>query len=66
MFAGRSLLYTLYINTMLLKVTMSCTFSESRHVDCGDNDWKRKGVGGSDGEEEGGGVVCAGDPVEGE
>ena len=43
------------------------TFSwegESRHVECGINDWKRKGVGGSDGEEEGGSVVCAGDVME--
>ena len=32
---------------------------ESRHVECGINDWKWKGVGGSDGEEEGGSVgVC--------
>ena len=30
------------------------------------NDWKRKAVSGSDGEEEGGSVVCAGDLVEGE
>ena len=40
--------------------------SESGNVECGFNDWKRKGVGGSDGEEEGGSVVCAGNPVEGE
>ena len=40
--------------------------SESGNVECGDNDWKRKGVGGSDGEEEGWSVECAGDPVEGE
>ena len=40
--------------------------SEIGNVECGFNDWKRKGVGGSDGEEEGGSVVCAGDPVEGE
>ena len=38
---------------------------ESRHVECGNNDWKRKGVGGSNGEEEGGSVVCAGDEMEG-
>ena len=37
----------------------------SRHVECGDDDRKRKGVGGSDGEEEGGSVVCAGDEMEG-
>ena len=40
--------------------------SESGNVECGFNNWKRKGVSGSDGEEEGGSVVCAGDPVEGE
>ena len=38
---------------------------ESRHVECGDDDRKRKGVGGSDGEEEGGSIVCAGDEMEG-
>ena len=32
--------------------------SESGNVECGFNDWKRKGVSGSDGEEEGGSVVC--------
>ena len=40
--------------------------SESGNVECGDDDGKRKGVGGSDEEDEGGNVVCAGDPVEGE
>ena len=34
---------------------------ESRHVECWNNDWKRKGGGGSDGEEEGWSVVCSGD-----
>ena len=29
-------------------------------LNVGFNDWKRKGVGGSDGEEESGSVVCAG------
>ena len=38
---------------------------ESRHVECGNNDWKRKGIGGSDGEEEGWNAVCAGDEMEG-
>ena len=40
--------------------------SESGKVECGFNDWKRKGVRGSDGEEEDGSAVCAGNPVEGE
>ena len=40
--------------------------SESRNVECGDNYWKRKGVGGSDGEEIGGCAVCAGNQVDGE
>ena len=31
---------------------------ESGNAECGDDDWKRKGVGGSDGEEEGGNAVC--------
>ena len=39
---------------------------QSRHVECGDDDRKGKGVGGSDGEEEGGSVVCAGDEMEGD
>ena len=38
---------------------------ESRHVECGNNDWKRKGVGGYDGEEEGVSIVCAEDEMEG-
>ena len=36
------------------------------NVECEFNDWKRKGVGGSDGEDEGGSALCAGDPVEAE
>ena len=40
--------------------------SESMNVECEFNDWKRKGVGGSDGEDEGGSALCAGDPVEAE
>ena len=44
---------------------MSESESEIRHVECGSNGWKRKGVGGSDAEEEGESVVCAVDEMEG-
>ena len=47
-----------------MKTTASS--SASGNVECGFKYWKRKGVSGSDGEEEGGSVVCAGYPVEGE
>ena len=56
--------WTRATGTWTRQVKEACS-GESMHVEWVNNGWKRKGVGGSDGEEEGWSVVCAGDEMEG-